>query len=129
MSYATDRRTATARRGEAAVTGELRAAGFTVMNLNDLVGNYPFADLLARGDMTRLLVQVKATKTKKGKFGTPPGRVRGLEVISTELGCHAIYAFVHFTGDDAVILYERAAEVAELAEGDEAATQGRTAST
>lgn len=65
-------------------------------NLNDLAGNCPFADLLARKDRTRLLIQVKATETKAGKFGTPPGRVRALEVICTELGCDAIYAFVHF---------------------------------
>lgn len=125
MSYATDRRTATARSGEAAVTEELRAAGFSVKNLNDLVGNCPFADLLACRPATRVLVQVKATKTKKGLFGTRPGRVRALEVISTALDCRAIYAFVHFTGDDVVVRYERAAEVAVLAEADEAAYPGK----
>jgi len=125
MTYVTDRRTANARRGEAAVGAELEAAGFAVTNLNDLVGNCPFADLLARNDTTRLLIQVKTTETIEGLFGTPPGRVRALDVISTDLGCHAICAFVHLTGGGVVILYSRAAEVAVLAEEDEAAYPGK----
>jgi len=116
MTSITEQRMTTGRRAEAAVTRELEAVGFTITNLNDLVGNCPFADLLAREGATRLLIQVKGTVTDEGKFGTPPGRVRALEAISTELGCHSIYAFAHLAADNTTIRYARAAEVAKLAE-------------
>jgi hypothetical protein len=61
MTSTTEQCRTTGRRAEAAVTRELEAAGFTVKNLNDLVGNCPFADLLARNAATRLPIQVKAT--------------------------------------------------------------------
>jgi hypothetical protein len=124
MTSLTEQRKATGRRAEAAVTASLEACGFTVTNLNDLVGNCPFADLLARKAVTRLLIQVKGTVTPEGKFGTPPARVRALETISTELGCHAIYAFVHLTASDPVIRFATASEVAVLATEEEAAYNG-----
>lgn len=124
MTSTTEQRRTTGRRAEAAVTRELEAVGFTVKNLNDLVGNCPFADLLARSAATRLLIQVKGTVTSEGKFGTPPIRVRALEAISTELGCHAIYAFAHLAADSPVIRFATAAEVAVLADEEEAAYEG-----
>lgn len=42
--------------------------------------------------------------------------MRALEAISTELGCHSIYAFAHLAADNPTIRYARAAEVAKLAE-------------
>jgi hypothetical protein len=120
MTSLTEQRRATGQRAEAAATRDLQAEGFTVTNLNDLVGNCPFADLIARKDGTRILVQVKGTETVDGKFGTPPARVRSLEAISTELGCHAIYAFVHLADGDPVVRFAAAGEVAELADEAEA---------
>jgi hypothetical protein len=60
----------------------------------------------------------------RGKFGTPPARVRALETISTELGCHAIYAFAHLTRGEPAIRFATAAEVAVLADQEEAAYKG-----
>jgi hypothetical protein len=120
MASLAERRVATGRRAEAAVTRHLETAGFTVRNLNDLVGNCPFADLLARRDEARLLIQVKGTVTAEGKFTTPPARVRALEVISAELGCRAIYAFAHLVTDSPVIRFATAADVAALADTEEA---------
>lgn len=65
-------------------------------------------------------MQVKGTVTEEGKFGTPPHRVRALEVISSELGCQAIYAFVRFSGDHTTIRFAAAAAVAVLADKAEA---------
>jgi hypothetical protein len=120
MTSLTDRRRVTGHRAEAIATRDLQAEGFTVTNLNDLVGNCPFADLLARKDGTRILVQVKGTETEEGNFGAPPTRVRGLEAISTELGCHAIYAFVHLAESNPVTRFAAASKVAELADKAEA---------
>jgi hypothetical protein len=124
MTSIQEQRSTTGRRAEDLVAQELAAAGFTVVNLNDLVGNCPFADLLARKGPTRLLVQVKGTETDEGKFGTPPRRVRALEAISTELGCEAIYAFVHLTVANPTIRYAAAAQVAVLADEEEEAYWG-----
>lgn len=77
MTTITEQRRSTGHRAEAAVTRELQAAGFTVTNLNDLVGNCPFADLLARKATTRLLIQVKGTVTIEGSSEPrPPGCAR-----------------------------------------------------
>jgi hypothetical protein len=124
MTSLTEQRRATGQRAEAAATRDLQAEGFTVTNLNDLVGNCPFADLIARKDGTRMLIQVKGTETVDGKFGTPPARVRSLEAISTQLDCKAIYAFVHLVEGDLVIRYATASAVAELADEAEAAYPG-----
>jgi hypothetical protein len=45
-----------------------------------------------------------------------PRRVRALEAISTELGCHSIYALAHLAADNTTIRYARAVKVAKLAE-------------
>lgn len=124
MTNTTETRQDRGRRAESAVAQELETVEFDVTNLNDVVGNCPFADLLAHQDSTRLLVQVKGTVTIGGKFGAPPHRVRGLDAIGTALGCHAIYAFVHFTADEEIIRFATAADVAALADEDEAATAG-----
>jgi hypothetical protein len=110
---------------EAKVEGELEMAGFTVTNLNDLVGNCPFADLLARRSGTRVLVQVRGTTTLAGKFGAPSQGAHALDRFAAELDCCALYAFVHFVGEGPVIRFATAAEVATLAEKDEAAYVGR----
>jgi hypothetical protein len=115
MTSLSEQRRATGQRAEAAAAADLQAEGFTITNLNDLVGNCPFADLIARRGEIRILIQVKGTETTEGKFGTPPARVRSLEAISTELGCHAIYAFVHLAEDGPVIRFATASYVAELA--------------
>lgn len=107
-------------RAEALVAVELESVGFTVTNLNALVGNCPFADLLARRSATRLLVQVKSTTTDDGKFGAPAPRARGLHAIGAELDCQTIYAFVHLlAAQPPQIRYATAVDVADLAEADE----------
>ena len=50
--------------------------------------------------------------------------MRALETISTELGCHAIYAFAHLTRGEPAIRFATAAEVAVLADQEEAAYKG-----
>jgi Holliday junction resolvase-like predicted endonuclease len=113
-------------RSEHVAASVLQDLGFAVTNLNDLVGNCPFADLLARKDSTRLLVQVKATQTRERKFATPPRRTRALATISVELGCHPIYAFVNLYDQLRIkVRFDVAARVAELADAAEAANQGR----
>lgn len=108
-------------RAEAAVAAALEAEGFTVVNLNQLAGNCPFMDLLARRGTDRLLVQVKGTTTAAGKFGTPPHTARALHTVAAELDCYAIYGFAHLVMNGLVIRFATAAEVAMLAEEDEAA--------
>jgi hypothetical protein len=65
---------ATARRAEAAAAAALRAEGFIVTDLNDLAGNWPIVDLLARSDTDRWLVQVRGTTIDWGRSGRSPGR-------------------------------------------------------
>jgi hypothetical protein len=117
-------RAAIGRTAEAAVTDVLGGIGYEVINLNELVGNCPFADLLATKAGLRLLVQVKGTTTADGLFGTPPDRVRALMAITEALDCFPIYAFCHLTDADAVIRFSDAPTVATLAEEDEAAYEG-----
>ncbi len=119
-----ERRAATGRRAEAAVTKNLEAAGFEVKNLNELAVNCPFADLIARKDDHRLLIQVKGTVTADGKFGAPPERVRNLAAIADALDCGSVYAFAHLVSANPVIRYATAADVAELADEAEAAYEG-----
>ena len=119
-----ERRAATGRRAEAAVTKNLEAAGFEVKNLNELAGNCPFADLIAHRDDHRLLIQVKGTVTTEGKFGAPPGRVRNLAAIADALGCGSVYAFAHLASPIPIIRYATAADVAKLADAAEAAYPG-----
>ncbi|MEU8315014.1 hypothetical protein [Micromonospora sp. NPDC049033] len=117
-------RVAVGRTAEAAVADVFRSIGYEVINLNELVGNCPFADLIATKVGLRLLVQVKGTTTADGLFGTPPERVRALMAITEALDCLPIYAFCHLTGTDPVIRFADAATVATLAEADEAAYDG-----
>lgn len=119
-----ERRAATGRLAEAEVAKNLAAAGYEVVNLNELAGNCPFADLIAHQADQRLLIQVKGTVTPEGKFGTRPDRVKNLAAIAGALGCESIYAFVHLAPALPVIRYATAAEVAELAEAAEAAYPG-----
>jgi hypothetical protein len=112
-------------RSEAAVTEVLRARGYVVTNLNELTGNCPFMDLLARKGADRLLIQVKGTTTDWGGFTTPPHTVWALHRFATELDCPALYAFVHFVTAEPVIRFATAADVALLAEEDEAANAGK----
>lgn len=76
-------------RAEAAAAQALSTAGFAVTNLNHLAENCPFMDLLARAGQHRLLVQVKGTTTRHGKFGAPPHTARALARLAAELDCHA----------------------------------------
>lgn len=52
MASVAETRKSTGQRAELAVVSALEELGFVVTNLNDLVGNCPFADLLARRDAT-----------------------------------------------------------------------------
>ena len=119
MPSTSQQRTETGRRAEDAVAAELRELGFTVTNLNELVGNCPFADLVARRDEIRALVQVKGTVTAEGKFGVPAERARALQTIAVELACTAVYALAHLCQEQEVIRYAGAEQVATLAEADE----------
>jgi hypothetical protein len=109
------------REAEAVVAEKLRSGGFTILDLNELVGNCPFADLLARQGDRRILVQVKGTRTAGGKFGTPPQRVRALASIAEALDCQALYAFCHFTVAGPIVRFSDPSTVARLADEDAAA--------
>ncbi|MFD7161361.1 hypothetical protein ACFV9C_42715 [Kribbella sp. NPDC059898] len=113
------------KQAEAAAAAALRAEGFTVTDLNDVAGNWPIVDLLARIGSKRWLIQVRGTTIDWGPFRTEPAKAHQLITLAEELGCHALYAFVHFTSDNTVIRFAPATEVAALAEEDEANTAGK----
>ncbi|WP_274036521.1 hypothetical protein [Streptomyces sp. MMBL 11-1] len=100
---------------ETAAEAALAAAGWKVVNLNELANNFRFADLLAKQGSTKLLVQVKGTTTSEGMFGALPGRARGLDFLAEELDAIALYALVHLTPDGPVIRFGHAQQVALLA--------------
>lgn len=103
-------------RAEAAVADALTGEGFAVINLNELVDNTPFMDLLASRTGRRLLVQVKGTTTTTGKFGAPPAKARALVKFATALDCDALYAFVQLGADETLIRWATAEHVAAIAE-------------
>jgi hypothetical protein len=115
---------ATADQAERAVAAALEAVGYTVININDLAGNFPLADLGARKAGYSVLVQVRGTTTRDGKFAAPPEKARSLTDLSSLLGCTALYAFVHLLPDGPLIRFADASHVAQLAEEDEANYQG-----
>ncbi|MER5889679.1 hypothetical protein ABT160_38130 [Streptomyces sp. NPDC001941] len=100
---------------EAAAQAALVAAGWEVVNLNELAKNFRFADLLAKQGSTRLFVQVKGTTTQEGKFGALPERAQGLDGFAECLDAIALYALVHLTSDGPVIRFGHAQQVAALA--------------
>ncbi|MFJ4187862.1 hypothetical protein [Kitasatospora sp. NPDC089509] len=113
----------TRERAEELVSAVLKAEGYAVTNLNQLAGNFPLADLIARRE-TRLLVQVRGTTISEGKYRTPPQKARTFNRLGVELGCPAVYAFAHLAPEQPVVRFALATEVAELAEEDEANYSG-----
>jgi len=115
----------TERKAEAAARTALRSAGCRVVNVNRAIHrNYPVIDLVARRGAARMLVQVRGTWTIDGKFTATPAQSRNIAALAASRGCHAIWAFVHITGDGTTIRFATAAQVTRLAEEDEAATPG-----
>ncbi|MFF2230812.1 hypothetical protein [Streptomyces anulatus] len=100
---------------EAAAEAALAAAGWKVVNLNELANNFRFVDLLAKQGSTKLLVQVKGTTTSEGKFGALPDRARGLDTLAEELDAIALYALVHLTAAGTAVRFGHAQQVASLA--------------
>ena len=119
-----ERRRETGKLAEAIAAAKLEAQGFTVTNLNTSLGNCPFADLLARSDDTRVLVQVKGTRTLEGKFGARPERVKALADISRELGCFSVFALVRLVPALETVRFASAGVVHELAKQAEAEYKG-----
>lgn len=72
----------------------LRAQGYDVTNLNELVGNCPVMDLLATTRRHKLLMQVRGTTTWNSQWGAPPQQAESLDLLARALGCEAWYAFV-----------------------------------
>jgi Holliday junction resolvase-like predicted endonuclease len=115
----------TERKAEAAARNALRSVGCRVVNVNRAISrNYPVIDLVARRGTARMLVQVRGTWTIDGKFTATPAQSRTLAALAASRGCHAIWAFVHITGDGTTIRFATAAQVTRLAEEDEARTPG-----
>lgn len=113
-------------RGETATTATLEQLGYQITDLNELVGNCPFADLLATKAGDRVLVQVKTTTIPAGTFTTPPAKARALHRMAEAIGCRTSYAFVHLlpAGISPVVRFASAVRVAELADADELAYHG-----
>ncbi|MGX1972516.1 hypothetical protein [Streptomyces kronopolitis] len=101
---------------ESAAETAITAAGWEVVNLNKLVKNFRFADLLAKRGSTRVMIQVKGTETGEGKFGALPEPARALHALAGHLDAHAAYALVHLAPDGPVIRFGAAEEAAALAE-------------
>jgi hypothetical protein len=115
----------TERMAEGAARAALRSAGCRVVNVNRAIRrNYPVIDLVARRGTARMLVQVRGTWTVNGKFTATPAQSRALAALAASRGCHAVWAFVHLTGDGKIVRFAAAAQVARLAEEDEAAAPG-----
>jgi Holliday junction resolvase len=110
---------------EAAVEAALTAAGWEVINLNELAKNFRFADLLAKQGPTRLFVQVKGTTTREGKFGALPERAQGLDSLAEHLDAIALYALVHLMPQGPVIRFGHAQQAASLAAERIAAYHGK----
>ncbi|MGW6392272.1 hypothetical protein ACWFR1_17610 [Streptomyces sp. NPDC055103] len=87
-----------------------------MINLNKLAKNFRFADLLAKRDSTRVLVQVKGMKTSEGKFGALPERARALHVLAGHLEVHAVYALVRLAPGGPDIRFGSAEDAAALAD-------------
>lgn len=115
----------TERKAEAAARNALRSVGFSVVNVNRAIRRgYPVIDLVARRGTARLLVQVRGTWTVDRKFTATPEQSRTLAALAASRGCHAIWAFVHITGEGTTVRFATAAQVTRLAEEDVAATPG-----
>jgi len=110
-------------KAEEIVAQALVSKGYEITNLNSLVRNCPFMDLLAtkpkrRGPARRLLVQVKGTTNAKMWFGAQPSRARALDQFASAFGCTAEYAFVYVdtVGARPVVQFAAAKDVAQMAE-------------
>jgi hypothetical protein len=115
----------TERKAEGAARTALRSVGCRVVNVNRAIRrNYPVIDRVARRGTARMLVQVRGTWTIDGKFTATPAQSRTLAALAASRGCHAIWSFVHITGDGTTIRFATAAQVRRLAEEDEARTPG-----
>ena len=113
----------TERMAEGAARSALRSAGCRVVNVNRAIRrNYPVIDLVARRGTARMLIQVRGTWTVNGKFTATPTQSRAIAALAASRSCHAIWAFVHLTGNGKTVRFATAAQVARLAEEDEAAT-------
>ncbi len=101
--------------GESDVEAVLVGNGYSVVNLNEHVGNCPFGDLIAERNGQRLLVQVKSTTTPEAKYGTPPHRARALQTIANAFGVDGVYAFVHLASQGNRTCFVPAADIESLA--------------
>lgn len=95
-----------ARQGEDAVLRSLRAAGFSVTDLNKVSAGFPLADLLVDESGERVLIQVKSTTTECAKFIAPSKKAEELDSIASVMGLTAVYAFVHFIENAAFHYWE-----------------------
>jgi len=107
------------RQAEDAVAEVLREAGWEVLNLNELAGNWPVVDLCAcRGDAT-VLVQVRGTRNEWGEFVAYPDDAHRATLLGEWLGVPVIYGFWHLPpadDSDARIRFAAASQVAAFAE-------------
>lgn len=111
---------------ERAARAALREAGCRVVNVNRAIGrDYPVIDLVARRGAARMLIQVRGTWTADARFTATPAQSRALAALAASRGCHALWAFVHLTGDGKTVRFATAAQVTQLAEEDEASTPGK----
>jgi hypothetical protein len=112
------RRRFVCRQAETVAGHELGAAGYAVVNLNDVVDDCPYMDLVATAGPVRILVQVRGTTTTERKFRALPKGALSLEIFAGALGCHALYAFVWMneSGGDFDVRYELPATVRAIAD-------------
>jgi hypothetical protein len=106
------------RQAEDAVAEVLHKAGWEVLNLNELAGNWPLVDLVgSRGDAT-ILVQVRGTRNEWGEFTAYPDDAHRAALLGEWLGVPVIYGFWHLPADDsdARIRFATASQVAARAE-------------
>lgn len=115
----------TERMAEGAVRAALLSAGCRVVNVNYAIRrNYPVIDLVACRGAARMLIQVRGTWTADARFTATPAQSHALAALAASRSCHALWAFVHLTGDGKTVRFATAAQVTQLAEEDEAATPG-----
>ena len=110
------------RQAEDAVAAELGAAGWEVLNLNTVAGNWPLHDLVARRGDATIVVQVRGKRNDSGEYTTYPDVAHRAALLGEWLGLPSLFAFWHLPlgAADAQIRFATAAQVAALAETTEA---------
>lgn len=107
------------RQAEDAVAEVLRGAGWHVLNLNELAGNWPVVDLCAYQGDTTVLVQVRGTRSEWGEFTAHPDDAHRAAILGEWLGMPVVYGFWHLPpadDSDARIRFAAPSQVATLAQ-------------